>query len=453
MENTICYIIIYILEAFILQQYCAELFYSRHTKKTEYFLLFVTYTILFFISLLENIWINLSSFLLANFIVILTLYHIKWLSALFHSAIITIVMGLSELLILGITSYSSISFYAEETYLRNFIILTIFSKLIYFFVLHFLVHLLNGAKEKSMPPDKGIILLDTIPLMSIFITLTFTAIYLNIRLSPALDYLISASAILLLIFNLLIYRIYDNNRKKNYEFMKLQLQLQKEYDNSEYYKMLLRQDEEQKILIHDIKKHLHSIAALNEQNEKQKIDDYINQIIHSSSLQESVSICDNELLNAVLCRYIRNCNDRKITLRTDIRKRLLTYMAYDDLTALFCNLLDNAVEAASKMPDSYIDLSVTYNEKASLTMLTMINSCHKNPFPDKTGKLTTTKQNHLRHGYGLKSIQRIVKKYHGNMQTYFDENSLTFHTILTLKAPASSVPPHLLQSSSPKHMP
>ena len=118
-------------------------------------------------------------------------------------------------------------------------------------------------------------------------------------------------------------------------------------------------------------------------------------------------------------------------------------MTYDDLTALFCNLLDNAVEAASKMTDSYIDLSVTYNEKASLTMLTMINSCHKNPFSDKTGKLTTTKQNRLRHGYGLKSIQRIVKKYHGNMQTYFDENSLTFHTILTLKAPDNSMPPHL----------
>ncbi len=443
MENTICYIIIYILEAFILQQYCSELFYPRHSKTKEYLLLFNAYAILFFISLLENIWINLFAFLTTNFIIILALYHIKWLSALFHSAIITIVMGLSELVVLGITSYSSISYYAEQTYFRNFIILTILSKLIYFFILHFIVRLLHGTKEKYIPSDKGIIFLDIIPLISSFINITFIAIYLNTKLSFILDCLISISAILLLLLNLFIYRIYDNNRKKNYEFMELQLQLQKEYDNAEYYKMLLKQDEEQKILIHDIKKHLHSISTLNEQNERQKINAYINQLIHSSSLQESVSVCDNELLNAILYRYIRSCNEKQITLRADVRKGLLTYMSYDDLTALFCNLLDNAVEAATKVSDSYIDLSVTYNENATLTMLTMINSCYQNPYSDKAGKLTTTKQNHLRHGYGLKSIQRIVKKYHGNMQTYFDENSMTFHTILTLKAPDKNVPPHL----------
>lgn len=68
-------------------------------------------------------------------------------------------------------------------------------------------------------------------------------------------------------------------------------------------------------------------------------------------------------------------------------------------------------------------------------MLTMINSCYKNPFSEKTGKLVTSKQNHLRHGYGLKSIQRIVTKYRGNMQTYFDNKNMAFHTIVTLKAP------------------
>ena len=166
-----------------------------------------------------------------------------------------------------------------------------------------------------------------------------------------------------------------------------------------------------------------------------EVEEYINQIIQSPSLKESVSVCDNELLNTILCRYIRICDDKKIGLRADIRRGLLTYIPYDDLTALFCNLLDNAVEATIKVPDSYIDLSVTYNETAALTMLTMINSCYKNPFSEKTGKLVTSKQNHLRHGYGLKSIQRIVTKYHGNMQTYFDNKNMAFHTIVTLKAP------------------
>ena len=64
--------------------------------------------------------------------------------------------------------------------------------------------------------------LDIIPLISSFINITFIAIYLNTKLSFILDCLISISAILLLLLNLFIYRIYDNNRKKNYEIMELQ---------------------------------------------------------------------------------------------------------------------------------------------------------------------------------------------------------------------------------------
>ena len=141
---------IYILEALIFEQYCSELFYTKYAKKTEYLTLFSIYIILFLISSFKIVWLNLILFLLANFSIILLLYHVKRLPALFHSSIITIVMGLSELVILGITSHSKISFYEEQAYLRNFIILTVLSKLIYFFILHIIVRLLNGRKEKDI---------------------------------------------------------------------------------------------------------------------------------------------------------------------------------------------------------------------------------------------------------------------------------------------------------------
>lgn len=57
-------------------------------------------------------------------------------------------------------------------------------------------------------------------------------------------------------------------------FTEMQLLLQKEADLAEYYQMLLSQNENQTILIHDIKKHLHSIAVLNENKEYDKTDAY-----------------------------------------------------------------------------------------------------------------------------------------------------------------------------------
>lgn len=53
--------------------------------------------------------------------------------------------------------------------------------------------------------------------------------------------------------------------------MEMQLLLQKEANSAEYYQMLLSQNENQNILIHDIKKHLQSIDLLNDKKEHDKI--------------------------------------------------------------------------------------------------------------------------------------------------------------------------------------
>ena len=83
------------------------------------------------------------------------------------------------------------------------------------------------------------------------------------------------SAVLLLLINLLVFGITQYNQKKSREFTEMQLLLQKESDSAEYYKMLLSQNENRSILIHDIKKHLQSIKLLNEKGESEKIDAYI----------------------------------------------------------------------------------------------------------------------------------------------------------------------------------
>ena len=55
------------------------------------------------------------------------------------------------------------------------------------------------------------------------------------------------------------------------EFTEMQLLLQQESNSAQYYEMLRLQNENQRILIHDIKKHLQSIDMLNDQKEHDKI--------------------------------------------------------------------------------------------------------------------------------------------------------------------------------------
>ncbi len=433
MEITISYMIVYIIEALILWQYCSCLFSRIYSVKYESICLFAAYTVLYLISFSEIFWINLISFTVINFIIIIILYDVKWYSALFHTLIITIIMALSELGVLSIITHFSPGFYADN-YFRNVIIGGIFSKLLYFIILRLIAGISNNMKDKyKSKPDRGILYLNFVPVISICIAATMTAICLSTEIALVLDWLISISSVLLLILNILIFSIYNYSQQKNYEFMQMQLQLQKEASSIEYYKMLSEQTENQKILVHDLKKHLQSISILNENKESEKIAAYIGRIINSSDMKESVQVCDNKLLNTIMSRYIKSCQKQKISLRADIRAGILDSLNYNDITSLFCNLMDNAVEAASKIPDSYIDLSVTQKDDISCIIISMINSCRINPFSKKTGKLISTKKDSLQHGFGIKSIKKIAKKYGGDLKVYYDEEYMEFHTIITLK--------------------
>ncbi len=428
----IYYMILYIAEAFIAWQYCSSLFYPKYSRQTESILLFAGYGVLLFIGLAETGWLNTVAFIITNFIIILTLYQVKWYSAFFHALIVFIVMALSELIVIGINSQVLVNFLETHTHNVNLILSAMFSKLIYFFVLQFIIRFLKEEKEEPVLPDRNTFLLNLIPFFSTIIFLTLYTISLTVELSVLIEFMVSVSSMLLLILNLLIFWIYNRNQKRSREYMQLQIQLQKESDTAGYYQLLIRQDENQKILIHDIRKHLQSIRVLNEQGEREKIAAYIDRIVHSSDLQGSVQVCDNVSLNALLCRYIQLCQEQGIAFHADVRSGLLASLTYHDLTALFSNLLDNAVEASAGVPEGYIELSITQQKNASLTVLSLINSCPENPFSSKTGRLVSSKKDSLRHGYGIRSIDRVVKAYHGDMQMYYEEERREFHTVITL---------------------
>lgn len=432
MSISICYAVIYILEACILWQYCRNLFPSKYTRQGEAVFLFTGYSVLFAGSFFDNYRLNLVLFFIVNLACIFIMYQPKLLTALFHDLFITISMLLSEICILGVLSYFGPDFYEERSYFRNLVILSVISKLLYFLILQCTSTYIKQRITRELSSSKSTLFLNIIPLLSAFIAHVLATVCTKVSLPFFLDVLISISAIMLLAINIFLAWFHTSTQEKNQQFLEMQLLLQKEYDTALYFDALHQQDEKQKILIHDIRKHLLSIANLNEKGDTKKIAAYINQIIQSSDLQNSVRICDNTLLNTILFRTKQQCKESGTPFLIDIRSGCTDFLSEYDMTALFSNLLDNALDATKNIPDSYIELSVTPHSDKKI-IITMVNSCRKNPFTKNNRRLITTKKNKWRHGYGMKSIQRVVDKYDGDSRFYFDEENYTFHTILILK--------------------
>ena len=432
MEYIILLIFSFFTEAVILWQYAASLFSPSHSGKKRLTLLSVLYVLLFFLSLLGQTWLNIISFFVINTVFLYIMFNLKLLLALFHSAILTAIMGISELAVLGMISRFFPHFLLEASV--GLVFYTVFSKITFFAVVYLLTWLFKRNKAAQEPYGHSEILLMLIPLSSILMMFTLLSIGETTAYAPPVDFLVTICAVFLLLVNLLVFGINQYNAKRSQEYADLQLLLQKESDSVEYYEMMLAQNENQSILIHDIKKHLQSIRLLNEKNDSDKINAPPPPPPAPPAPQNPPPPCAHEKLPSFLCcRYQRHCNDKHIIFHTDIRSGTVQHIYPRDLTSLFCNLLENAVESAENIPDSFIELTVQKKENSPFLIIILINSCQNTPVYNPEGLPISHKSDNGRHGFGIKSIKKVVKQYHGNLQMYYDNDSGTFHTILTLK--------------------
>lgn len=363
------------------------------------------------------------------------IYDIKIMYTFFHTCILCLVMNFSELITLNIFPSLNLGLYDGSYTHFNFMFLSFISKSLYFIIIRIMIHFTKSQNKEAFLSAKETLLFFIVPISTFWIFISIICCTTVVTLPTTITQMLSVSSILLLILNFVIYYIFYYISNQNKEYTRIQLQLQRDEDIAYYYKMLLKQDEEQKILMHDINKHLQTLQTFQQNKDYEKCDAYLQEIIHCEALTPSVRICNHDLLNAILYRYTRLTSEQNISLHIDIRNNCLNFIAEDHLTSLFCNLLDNALEAAPSMPNPYIELNAMQKNNTPVTTISIVNSCRINPFTPNSNKLITKKTNSHRHGYGTKSIERIVEKYNGNINMYYDEETHTFHAILFFQRP------------------
>lgn len=404
MNMTIFYLFIYCMEGFIFFLYADRIFTVGKSRHACLLGTCVLYGLLFLFSFSDLVWLKTISFFFANFLCLFLLFRVKWYSALFHTAFLTAVMGSSEVIVMGLNTRLYAAFQTAKTYTPDTVFLILSSKLLYLLITQLAIFFFHKTKDQDRRPDPDELILNMIPLLSITVYLTLGIISGFYTFPSLLQGMITISGIFLLLINFLIFWVYQRSKKKNEEYTAMQLQIQQEKDQTEYYQMLARHDE------------------------SQKIHTYVQNLLRTS-YQDQVKVSDNHFLNLILSRYIQLCRDQNIAFETDIRAGLLGFLDYQDMTALFTNLLDNAVASASEMEStSFIDLRIRHLPESSCTLISLINSCPSSPYDALTGTLSTKKKNKMRHGYGMRSVSRVVKAHQGNMDLYYDDESKTFHT-------------------------
>lgn len=164
---------------------------------------------------------------------------------------------------------------------------------------------------------------------------------------------------------------------------------------------------------HSMTNHFLAIQAYAEQQKTDDILSYINRLIGDmKEITTSVhtgNLTIDSMINSKL--YLAKLQSTSLIPEINLCQPLV--MNNVDLTLILGNLLDNALEACSRIPAEKRKIHFYLSCRHNTLTLKTLNACDPSQIDMRKGKAYTTKTDKSMHEIGLKQIQKSTEKYDG----------------------------------------
>lgn len=194
----------------------------------------------------------------------------------------------------------------------------------------------------------------------------------------------------------------------------------------EQYEMQKRNIDYINIKCHDLRRQLELLRGGKVSDEK------LQEMQRGVSIYDSFAHTGNETLDVILSDKGLYCEQEGIRFTCMADGAKLNFLDAVDLCAIFCNLLDNAIEAVMQVQEKdqrMISLKVT-----CVGNLVHIGIFNNYAHVEGQGTFQTTKQNAQEHGFGLKSVRMAVEQYKGEMKVYAKNGVFNVNILLPVPA-------------------
>lgn len=195
----------------------------------------------------------------------------------------------------------------------------------------------------------------------------------------------------------------------------------------EYFDILEKQNQNLMLYAHDVRKHLNAIREL---SQDPNVNEYVTNLCGELTAYTQSCQSGNKLLDVMINRYVLDCELKEISFEYSVRECPLRCLEDLDLVAILGNLMDNAITAASESEKKWV--SLTTSVRNTYNVIVIKNSCDIPP-QAQGEQLLSTKENPRFHGYGLKSVAKAVKKYHGDQYWSYDPDNQIFTMTVILE--------------------
>ena len=204
---------------------------------------------------------------------------------------------------------------------------------------------------------------------------------------------------------------------------KLQIaQLQQQYA---YYQNKLKNEERIRSIYHDMKNHL----LVLEGSQSTEVTRQMAKEIHSQIADyENYIHTGNNFLDILIKDKAEKSREKHIDFSASIDFDGIDFMEPLDISTLFGNGIDNAVEASEKLPEEQLLILVKAGKVQNFVSILVENNCSDEAHTDGH----TTKEDKFLHGFGISNMQKAAEKHNGTCTTAQANGKFTLKILLPI---------------------
>lgn len=261
----------------------------------------------------------------------------------------------------------------------------------------------RGVSDRKNLKVKGMMLVPIISFALIFLYLGAGEIFF---VRYGYEWIIVYCVLLLIINGWCIYVWHDvaANRelKHRIELMEQQNEL-----THQYYEEMEKNYNRSRKIIHDIRNHLHALEQSAKMEDSRYFED-VHGMLNSLGLK---FYSDNKMLNIILNDKLKKFSPEQV--ECNLGGISLDFVSDMDMTTIFANLLDNAVEAREGNPDFWV--KIRGEQIQDFTVIKIWNPALRTYEPGQSGKTG-------HEGIGLSNVRQAMGCYYGELKIECKDN-------------------------------
>lgn len=180
---------------------------------------------------------------------------------------------------------------------------------------------------------------------------------------------------------------------------------------------------------HDYRNHIGVMKAYAAKGDMEAIKKYLDKLDTDLNTVDTVIKTGNSMADAILNSKISLAKSKGIKVKATAHIPVALTISDLDLCVIIGNLFDNAIDASVMLPEGERVIRVYMDIKSNQLYISFTNFTAGKKLKKLNGMFSSTKREGS-HGFGLVSIDEIVKKYGGYLSRNSEDGAFTTEILL-----------------------